>query len=77
MGRGDLKDGQWAVPEPLLAKGARAGRPPAWSRRRLTDGIRFRIRTGVPWRNVPAEYGPWGSSGPRVCRISSPRHGAS
>nr|WP_275424297.1 transposase [Streptomyces parvus] len=19
----------------------------------------FRVRTGVPWRDVPAEYGPW------------------
>ncbi|MEU6015285.1 IS5 family transposase [Streptomyces sp. NPDC047515] len=24
------------------------------------DGIRFRVRTGVPWRDVPVEYGPWG-----------------
>src|SRR3954471_10019106 len=36
------------------------GRPPVWSRRQLIDGIRFRVRTGVPWRDVPVEYGPWG-----------------
>ncbi|MFE0476880.1 IS5 family transposase [Streptomyces sp. NPDC058947] len=60
MGRGDLTDEQWAVLEPLLSKGARLGRPPFWSRRRLIDGIRFRVRTGVPWRDVPVEYGPWG-----------------
>ncbi|WP_437024014.1 IS5 family transposase [Streptomyces sp. enrichment culture] len=30
-----------------------------WARRRLIDGIRFRVRTGVPWRDVPVEYGPW------------------
>ncbi|TVZ83236.1 transposase [Streptomyces sp. BK340] len=24
------------------------------------DGIRFRVRTGIPWRDLPAEYGPWG-----------------
>ncbi|MGQ5640477.1 MULTISPECIES: IS5 family transposase [unclassified Streptomyces] len=41
-------------------KGVKAGRPPVWSRRRLIDGIRFRVRTGVPWQNVPVEYGPWG-----------------
>ncbi|MFE1788087.1 transposase [Streptomyces sp. NPDC059525] len=29
------------------------------SRRQLIDGIRFRVRTGVPWRDVPVEYGPW------------------
>jgi transposase len=26
----------------------------------LIDGIRFRVRTGVPWRDVPVEYRPWG-----------------
>ncbi len=36
------------------------GRPLVWPRRRLIDGIRFRVRTGVPWRDVPVEYGPWG-----------------
>ncbi|MDX3342393.1 IS5 family transposase [Streptomyces sp. ME02-6979.5a] len=59
MGRGDLTDEQWAVLEPLLPKGARLGRPPVWPRRQLIDGIRFRVRTGVPWWDVPAEYGPW------------------
>ncbi|GAA4819646.1 hypothetical protein GCM10023220_60570 [Streptomyces ziwulingensis] len=59
MGRGDLTDEQWAMLEPLLPKGAKAGRPSVWSRRLLIDGIRFRVRTGVPWRDVPAEYGPW------------------
>ncbi|MEU9576182.1 transposase [Streptomyces chilikensis] len=60
MDRGDLTDERWAVLEPLLPKGMRAGRPPVWPRRRLIDGIRFRVRTGVPWRDVPVEYGPWG-----------------
>nr|WP_330285689.1 transposase [Streptomyces sp. NBC_00576] len=44
----------------MLPKGARAGRPPVWPRRQLIDGIRFRGRTGVPWRDVPVEYRPWG-----------------
>ncbi|MEU0437998.1 IS5 family transposase [Streptomyces sp. NPDC006290] len=60
MGRGDLTDEQWAVLEPLLPKGKRVGRPPVWPRRLLIDGIRFRVRTGIPWRDMPAEYGPWG-----------------
>ncbi|GAA1238068.1 transposase [Streptomyces rhizosphaericus] len=60
MARGDLTDEQWAVLEPLLPKGTKAGRPPVWPRRQLIDGIRFRVRTGVPWRDVPVEYGPWG-----------------
>ncbi|MFJ6940550.1 IS5 family transposase [Streptomyces sp. NPDC101132] len=60
MGRRDLTDEQWAVLEPLLPKGTKTGRPPVWPRRQFIDGIRFRVRTGVPWRDVPAEYGPWG-----------------
>ncbi|MFD0141307.1 MULTISPECIES: IS5 family transposase [unclassified Streptomyces] len=60
MWRGDLTDEQWAVLEPLLPKGTRTGRLPVWPRRQLIDGIRFRVRTGVPWRDVPVEYGAWG-----------------
>ncbi|WP_371100090.1 IS5 family transposase [Streptomyces sp. PU_AKi4] len=59
MGRGDLTDEQRAVLEPLLPTGTKAGRPPVRPRRQLIDGIRFRVRTGVSWRHVPAEYGPW------------------
>ncbi|WP_263636920.1 transposase [Streptomyces sp. CoH27] len=43
-----------------MPKGRKAGRPPVWSRRQLIDGIRFRVRTDVPSRDVPVEYGPWG-----------------
>jgi transposase len=28
-------------------------------RRRLINGIRWRVRTGAPWRDLPSEYGPW------------------
>ena len=59
MGRGDLTNQQWARLEPLLPKGIKSGRPPKWSKRRLIDGIRWRTRTGAPWRDVPARYGPW------------------
>ena len=46
--------------ESLLPKGKKSGRPPIWTRRQLIDGIRFRVRTGIPWRDVPTEYGLWG-----------------
>lgn len=58
-GRFDLSDAQWAVLEPLLPVGKKPGRPPRWSKRRLIDGIRWRVRVGSPWRDVPARYGPW------------------
>ncbi|MEV5432833.1 IS5 family transposase [Streptomyces sp. NPDC052701] len=59
MGRGDLTNGQWARLEPLSPQGIKPGRPPVWTRRQLTDGIRWRTRTGAPWRDVPERYGPW------------------
>lgn len=62
-GRFDLTDAQWVVLEPILESalpGAeKPGRPPKWSKRQLIDGIRWRVRAGTPWRDVPAEYGPW------------------
>lgn len=59
--RADLTDEQWAVLEPLLPrpKGAKTGRPPRWTRRQLIDGVRWRVRAGTPWRDVPTDYGPW------------------
>ncbi|MFJ4719830.1 IS5 family transposase [Streptomyces luteogriseus] len=43
----------------MLPKGVKPGRPRAWTRRQLIDGIRWRTRTGAPWRDVPERYGPW------------------
>ena len=57
--RADLTDAQWAVLEPLLPRGRKPGRPPKWTKRQLIDGIRWRARTGSPWRDVPPQYGPW------------------
>jgi transposase len=58
-GRLDLTDAQWAVLEPLLPVGKKPGRPPKWTRRQLIDGIRWRVRAGTPWRDVPPVYGSW------------------
>ena len=57
--RADLTDAHWAVLVPLLPNGKRPGRPPKWTKRQLLDGIRWRVRVGSPWRDVPAQYGPW------------------
>ena len=56
--RADLTDAQWAVLGPLLP-GGRLGRPPEHAKRTLIDGIRWRVRAGAPWRDVPPAYGPW------------------
>jgi transposase len=57
--RHDLTDAQWAVLEPLLPAASGRGRPPKWSGRQLIDGVRWPIRAGSPWRDVPELYAPW------------------
>jgi transposase len=57
--RADLTDRQWAVLERLLPVGRKPGRPVKWTKRQLIDGIRWRVRVGAPWRDVPEWYGPW------------------
>lgn len=59
MARGDLSDVQRKVLEPLLPVGVKPGRPPVHGKRQLIGGIRFRTRTGIPWRDLPQRYGPW------------------
>lgn len=60
--RHDLSDAQWAVLAPLLPAGRRPGRPPQWTKRQLIDGIRWRIRVGAPWRDLPECYGSWAAA---------------
>ncbi|MDP5183631.1 IS5 family transposase [Blastococcus sp. BMG 814] len=63
--RHDLTDEQWTILasllEALLSVGKRPGRPRRWTLRQLIDGIRFRTRTGCPWRDVSERYGSWQS----------------
>ena len=58
-GRHDLTDAQWAVLEPLVPAPRRPARPARWTKRQLIEGIRWRIRAGAPWRDLPADYGSW------------------
>jgi transposase len=61
-GMGDrdvLSDGQWARIEGLLPpQQGVTGRPQA-PHRRVVEGIVFRYRAGIPWRDLPPDYGPW------------------
>jgi transposase len=54
-----LTDGQWSQIQPLLPSSAgRRGRP-FRDDRRVVEGINYRYRCGIAWRDVPAEFGPW------------------
>jgi transposase len=57
MHRHELTDAQWKQLQPHLP-----GRPGPKSRlgdRRFIDGVLWRAKTGVPWRDLPARFGPW------------------
>ena len=58
MSRTDLTETQWQSLQPLLPA------DPEWGHsycdhRKVLNGILWRLRTGAPWRDVPARYGPW------------------
>ena len=56
-GRHDLTDMQWAVLEPLLPPAQTGSGRRCSTKRQLIDGIRWRVRAGTPWRDVPAATG--------------------
>ncbi|MER7000682.1 IS5 family transposase [Streptomyces sp. NPDC000410] len=58
MGRGNLCDTAWARLERNLPKNV--GRGGRWKNHRtVINGILFRQRTGIPWRDLPARFGKW------------------
>ena len=67
VGRGELTDAAWAQLEPLLpANGARGGQ---WKNHRtVINGILWKLRTGAPWRDLPARYGPHQTCSDRLYR---------
>ena len=56
MARGDLTDEEWFLIEPRLPLGERGPIPDL---RQQFNAMMWRFRTGSPWRDLPAQYGPW------------------
>ncbi len=56
MARFDLTDFEWSVIQPLLPTKVRG--VPRADDRRVLNGIFWRLRTGAPWADIPARYGP-------------------
>lgn len=55
-----FSDEEWARVEPLLPSNAGRRGHPFGDSRRVVEGIVYRYRTGIPWRDLPREqYGPW------------------
>jgi len=54
-----LSDVQWSLIEELLPRSTgRKGRPFA-DARLMVEGIVYRYRTGIAWRDLPTVFGPW------------------
>ncbi|WP_442813760.1 IS5 family transposase [Streptomyces sp. NBC_01558] len=70
MGRGDLTNAEWDRLESFLPRGGtRGGR---WSdHRRVINGVLYRVRTGVQWRDLPERFGPWETAYKRHRRWSA------
>jgi len=61
MDRHELSDAQWKRLRPLLPAQKPATGRPAKDHRTIVNAILWRLATGVPWRDLPARYGPWQS----------------
>ncbi|MEV4647382.1 IS5 family transposase [Saccharopolyspora sp. NPDC049357] len=59
--RKDLTDRQWVAMQRVWPPRPVVGRRPKWTRRQLLNGIRWRVRVGARWRDVPERYGHWQS----------------
>jgi transposase len=57
--RFEITDNEWERLAPLLPS-TRPKRGGRWrDHRHVLNGIVFRVRTGIPWRDLPERYGPW------------------
>jgi transposase len=65
--RFDLSDDEWALLESLLPKSRKSGRV---DDRKIVNAIFYVLRTGMPWRDLPARYGPYTTAYNRFNRWS-------
>lgn len=66
-----LNDAQWARIEPLMpSSDGQRGRP-FRDHRQVIEGIVYRLRTGIAWRDLPSVFGPWQTVWKRHRRFST------
>jgi len=65
--RFDVSDEEWALLEPLLPKSRKSARI---DDRKIANAIFYGLRTGMPWRDLPARYGPYTTAYNRFNRWS-------
>lgn len=67
VGRGELTERAWAAIAPLLPPNGRRGKQ-GLEHRPVINGILWKLRTGAPWRDVPARSGKWATVYGRFAR---------
>lgn len=65
-----LTDDMWAKIEPELPPLQGPMGRPMTPHRTVVEGAIYRLRVGVPWRDLPAEFGPWQTVWKRHAKFS-------
>ena len=66
--RHDINDKVWALIEPHLPGQRGQWGGIAQDNRRFINAVFWVLRTGAPWRDLPPDYGKWGSVHQRFIR---------
>lgn len=64
-----ISDAQWAQIEPFMPTVSGRSRP-FREHRQVVEGIIYRFRTGIAWRDLPEKFGPWQTVWKRHKRFS-------
>ncbi len=54
----DLTDAEWALTEPMIPQAQRGGRPRKTDMREVMNAVRYVLRTGCQWRQLPKDFPP-------------------
>ena len=68
MRRHELTEQQWRVLGPLLDIYCRRQGGSSAANRLFLNAVLWRIRTGIPWRDLPERFGHWNSLARRFAR---------
>ena len=55
----DMSDAEWRLIQPFVAPSEGPGAPRAVETRAVVDALRYRLRTGCQWRQLPADFPKW------------------
>jgi transposase len=65
-----LSDGQWERIAPHIIGDERTRGSSGRDNRLFVEAVLWLVRTGVPWRDLPEDFGPWNSVFRRFSRWS-------